>query len=138
MLQEQGLGPGLKNKFLNKRIFGSLFVGGASSAKQPQASASARLKIVAKLMDAYLAEVARDLQLPLAKFQSLAEAVPASSRVSDDGLYRAIDTYLKVSSSSIGQESDFAPSLSQHCIAFPLWLWQLNVCNLTCFRYTQA
>jgi hypothetical protein len=63
MLQEQGLGPGLKNKFLNKRIFGSLFVGGASSAKQPQASASARLKIVAKLMDAYLAEVIEQLIL---------------------------------------------------------------------------
>ncbi|KAG0560192.1 hypothetical protein KC19_10G161000 [Ceratodon purpureus] len=93
---EQGLGGGLKNKFFNKRIFGSLFVGGASAAKQAQAQPSARSKIVAKLMDSYLAEVARDIQLPLAKFQSLAEAVPVTSRVSDDGLYRAIDTYLKI------------------------------------------
>jgi len=92
------LGAGLKNnKFFNKKIFGALFVGGAAASKQAQAQPSARCKVVAKLLDSYLAEVARDSKLPLAKFQSLAEAVPVASRVSDDGLYRAIDTYLKVS-----------------------------------------
>ncbi|XP_024381335.1 uncharacterized protein [Physcomitrium patens] len=50
---------------------------------------------VAKLMDAYLAEVARDSNLPLARFQNFAEAVPQFSRATDDGLYRAVDTYLK-------------------------------------------
>uniref|UniRef100_A0A7I4AE56 NPH3 domain-containing protein n=1 Tax=Physcomitrium patens TaxID=3218 RepID=A0A7I4AE56_PHYPA len=50
---------------------------------------------VAKLMDAYLAEVARDANLPLARFQNFAESVPQFSRSTDDGLYRAVDTYLK-------------------------------------------
>lgn len=102
--QEQGLGPGLKNnKFFNKKIFGALFMSGASATKQAQAQAqpSTRCKLVAKLLDSYLAEVARDRKLPLAKFQSLAEAVPDASRVSDDGLYKAIDTYLKVSDAEI-------------------------------------
>ncbi|KAJ7213803.1 hypothetical protein O6H91_Y474500 [Diphasiastrum complanatum] len=51
---------------------------------------------VAALMDAYLAEVAPDANLKLEKFQSLAEGLPDFSRVLDDGLYRAIDLYLKV------------------------------------------
>lgn len=51
---------------------------------------------VAKLLDSYLAEVARDSKLPLSKFQFLAEALPQGSRLCDDGLYRAVDTYLKV------------------------------------------
>lgn len=96
VMQEHGsLGAGLKNKFFNKKIFGGLFVG--ALPKNVQAAPSARLKAVSKLMDSYLAEVARDSKLPLDKFHSLAEAVPISARVSDDGLYRAIDTYLKVS-----------------------------------------
>ena len=95
MMQEQGsLGAGMKHKFFNKRMVGGLSVG--TSTKQAQAALSARLKAVSKLMDSYLAEVARDSKLPLDKFHSLAEAVPVSARVSDDGLYRAIDTYLKV------------------------------------------
>lgn len=55
---------------------------------------------VAKLFDAYLVEVARDPNLSLARFQSLASALPEFSRASDDGLYRAVDTYLKVCPSS--------------------------------------
>lgn len=99
LVQEQGLGSGLKNKFFNRRIFGNLFLS-ASSKQQMQAVApSARSKLVARLMDAYLAEVARDSKLPLTKFLLLAEAVPVAMRVSDDGLYRAIDTYLKIHSS---------------------------------------
>lgn len=50
---------------------------------------------VAKLMDAYLAEVAPDINLKLGKFQSLAAALPEHARPLDDGLYRAIDTFLK-------------------------------------------
>lgn len=86
----------MKNKLFNKKMFGALFMGGAAT-KQHQAQPSSRCKMVAKLLDSYLAEVARDSKLPLAKFQSLAEGVPVASRVSDDGLYRAIDTYLNVS-----------------------------------------
>lgn len=51
---------------------------------------------VAKLLDRYLAEVARDANMPLAKFIQLAESVPDFARPIHDGLYRAIDMYLKV------------------------------------------
>lgn len=51
--------------------------------------------MVAKLIDGYLAEVAPDVNLKLPKFMSLAEAVPEYARPLDDGLYRAIDIYLK-------------------------------------------
>ncbi|KAJ8759146.1 hypothetical protein K2173_004153 [Erythroxylum novogranatense] len=51
--------------------------------------------LVANLIDNYLAEVAPDINLKLAKFQSLAAAIPDYARTIDDGLYRAIDIYLK-------------------------------------------
>ncbi|XP_042517385.1 BTB/POZ domain-containing protein DOT3 isoform X2 [Macadamia integrifolia] len=50
---------------------------------------------VGKLLDNYLAEIARDPNLTISKFQVLAEALPPGARACDDGLYRAIDTYLK-------------------------------------------
>ncbi|KAL8152435.1 hypothetical protein V2J09_010195 [Rumex salicifolius] len=53
------------------------------------------ITMVAKLIDGYLAEVAPDVNLKLPKFQALAEAVPEYARPLDDGLYRAIDIYLK-------------------------------------------
>ncbi|CAM6042749.1 unnamed protein product [Sphagnum compactum] len=62
---------------------------------QQQAAAAPKLMKVAKLVESYLAEVARDKKLPVSKFQALAEALPEFMRISDDGLYRAIDTYLK-------------------------------------------
>lgn len=52
--------------------------------------------MVAKLVDGYLAEVAPDVNLKFPKFQSLAAAVPDYARPLDDGIYRAIDIYLKV------------------------------------------
>jgi hypothetical protein len=52
---------------------------------------------VAKLVDAYLAEAALEAGLRPAEFEELARAVPAHARAADDGLYRAVDTYLKVS-----------------------------------------
>ncbi|KAK9101890.1 hypothetical protein Sjap_019144 [Stephania japonica] len=51
---------------------------------------------VAKLVDCYLAEAAIDANLVLPEFVGLAEALPSHARATDDGLYRAIDTYLKV------------------------------------------
>jgi hypothetical protein len=51
---------------------------------------------VAKLVDNYLAEIAPDANLKLTKFIALAEILPEYARVVDDGLYRAIDIYLKV------------------------------------------
>ncbi|GLT82141.1 hypothetical protein SLE2022_005510 [Rubroshorea leprosula] len=53
------------------------------------------ITMVAKLIDGYLAEVAPDVNLKLPKFQALAASVPDYARPLDDGLYRAIDIYLK-------------------------------------------
>ncbi|KAL9402667.1 hypothetical protein Peur_006516 [Populus x canadensis] len=53
------------------------------------------ITMVANLIDSYLAEVASDVNLKLAKFQSLAAVVPGYARPIDDGIYRAIDIYLK-------------------------------------------
>uniref|UniRef100_A0A1J3EV68 BTB/POZ domain-containing protein NPY5 n=1 Tax=Noccaea caerulescens TaxID=107243 RepID=A0A1J3EV68_NOCCA len=51
---------------------------------------------VAKLVDGYLAEKSRDSDnLPLQKFLSLAETVSSFPRQSHDGVYRAIDMFLK-------------------------------------------
>ncbi|KAL5705265.1 hypothetical protein ACHQM5_023593 [Ranunculus cassubicifolius] len=50
---------------------------------------------VGKLLDGYLAEVATDPNLSIIKFQALAESLPKNARTCHDGLYRAIDTYLK-------------------------------------------
>ncbi|KAJ8619176.1 hypothetical protein MRB53_015362 [Persea americana] len=50
---------------------------------------------VGKLLDGYLVEIARDPNLSITKFQQLADALPEISRTCHDGLYRAIDTYLK-------------------------------------------
>ncbi|XP_052204692.1 BTB/POZ domain-containing protein SR1IP1-like [Diospyros lotus] len=50
---------------------------------------------VGKLMENYLAEIASDRNLSVLKFTSLAELIPVQSRVTDDGMYRAIDIYLK-------------------------------------------
>ncbi|KAK9266164.1 hypothetical protein L1049_000011 [Liquidambar formosana] len=64
--------------------------------------ATAKMR-VARLVDSYLTEVSRDRNLSLTKFQVLAEALPESARTCDDGLYRAIDSYLKAH-----------PTLSEH------------------------
>ncbi|XP_011006799.1 PREDICTED: BTB/POZ domain-containing protein At5g67385 isoform X1 [Populus euphratica] len=50
---------------------------------------------VAKLMENYLAEIASDRNLTVSKFIGLAEIIPEQSRVTEDGMYRAIDIYLK-------------------------------------------
>lgn len=51
---------------------------------------------VGKLMENYLAEIASDRNLSVPKFIDLAELIPEQSRVTEDGMYRAIDIYLKV------------------------------------------
>lgn len=55
----------------------------------------AALVKVAKLVDCYLSEAAVDSSLSLSEFIDLAGALPSHARSTDDGLYRAIDTYLK-------------------------------------------
>lgn len=60
------------------------------------ASAHNSMFKVAKLIDGYLAEISRDPSLSLEKFMRAAEFVPDCARPFHDGLYRAIDMYLKV------------------------------------------
>ncbi|KAH7867234.1 hypothetical protein Vadar_030728 [Vaccinium darrowii] len=55
----------------------------------------AALVKVAKLVDSYLPEAAVDSNLSLPEFTALAGALPGHARSIDDGLYRAIDTFLK-------------------------------------------
>uniref|UniRef100_A0A6N2MJX5 NPH3 domain-containing protein n=1 Tax=Salix viminalis TaxID=40686 RepID=A0A6N2MJX5_SALVM len=50
---------------------------------------------VGKLTENYLAEIASDRNLTVSKFIGLAEIIPEQSRVTEDGMYRAIDIYLK-------------------------------------------
>ncbi|KAF1883918.1 hypothetical protein Lal_00038412 [Lupinus albus] len=54
---------------------------------------------VGQLIDAYLAEIAPDPYLSLQKFVALIEILPNYARVIDDGLYRAVDIYLKAHAS---------------------------------------
>ncbi|XP_057966006.1 BTB/POZ domain-containing protein At5g48800 [Malania oleifera] len=61
----------------------------------PESPSQTALVKVAKLVDNYLAEIAPDANLKLAKFIVIAESLPAHARTIHDGLYRAIDIYLK-------------------------------------------
>ncbi|XP_010503757.1 PREDICTED: BTB/POZ domain-containing protein At3g50840-like [Camelina sativa] len=56
---------------------------------------SSPLKVVGKLMDGVLGEIASDGNLKPEKFYNLAVLVPVQARVYDDGLYRAVDMYFK-------------------------------------------
>lgn len=55
---------------------------------------------VGRLIDAYLAEIAPDPYLSFQKFIAMIEVLPDYARVIDDGLYRAVDIYLKVTSNT--------------------------------------
>ncbi|OIT36048.1 PREDICTED: BTB/POZ domain-containing protein At5g66560 [Nicotiana attenuata] len=59
---------------------------------------SAALMLVGKLIDGYLSEIASDNNLLPEKFCELAVALPDQARLFDDGLYRAVDVYLKAHS----------------------------------------
>ncbi|KAF5736218.1 BTB/POZ domain-containing protein NPY5 [Tripterygium wilfordii] len=63
--------------------------------RDPKFSSDASKILVAKLIDGYLAEISRDPNLPLSKFLGLAEMVSRFPRSTHDGIYRAIDMYLK-------------------------------------------
>ncbi|MBA0591599.1 hypothetical protein Gorai_008608 [Gossypium raimondii] len=57
---------------------------------------------VSKLLDTFLAEIALDTNLLPSKFIALAELLPDHARIISDGLYRAVDIFLKV---IVSQES---------------------------------
>ncbi|KZV50740.1 hypothetical protein F511_25053 [Dorcoceras hygrometricum] len=71
--------------------------------QQQQQQHRPALLTISKLLDSYLAEIARDPKLSVTKFQFIAQCLPENARTCDDGLYRAIDTYLKAH-----------PTLSEH------------------------
>ncbi|CAL0300371.1 unnamed protein product [Lupinus luteus] len=74
---------------------GSVGGGEVEGIRKTGILADASKLMVAKLIDGYLAEIAKDHNLPLSDFIDLAELVSGISRPAHDGLYRAIDTYLK-------------------------------------------
>ncbi|KAL4341641.1 hypothetical protein GQ457_08G020150 [Hibiscus cannabinus] len=53
------------------------------------------MTMVACLIDEFLAEVAADVNFKLCQFETLAASIPDYARPLDDGLYQAIDVYLK-------------------------------------------
>ncbi|GMJ02844.1 DEFECTIVELY ORGANIZED TRIBUTARIES 3 [Hibiscus trionum] len=59
---------------------------------------------VGRLIDDYLAMVARDVNLAVDDFKSLVDALPTNARSSDNSLYRAIDMYLKAHPSLTEEE----------------------------------
>ncbi|KAK6141839.1 hypothetical protein DH2020_024423 [Rehmannia glutinosa] len=69
---------------------GSLF-----ESDSPSSPSQSALFKVSKLVDNYLSEIAPDANLKLNKFIAVAESLPAHARTVHDGLYRAIDVYLK-------------------------------------------
>ncbi|XP_038723621.1 BTB/POZ domain-containing protein At5g66560-like isoform X2 [Tripterygium wilfordii] len=62
---------------------------GSTSVRSPA------LMLVGKLIDGYLAEIASDANLKPDRFYNLAISLPDQARLFDDGLYRAVDVYLK-------------------------------------------
>jgi hypothetical protein len=76
--------------------YGARTAGAAAASASASAGLNAKAR-VARLLDSYLSEVSRDRNLSLTKFQVLAESLPESARTCDDGLYRAVDSYLKAS-----------------------------------------
>jgi hypothetical protein len=92
MSSTDGLGTGYSSPAVGEEGAGSL---GLPQGGTPSSSLLP-ITLVAKLMDGYLSEVAPDTSLKLPKFQALAAVVPDYARPVDDGIYRAIDIYLKV------------------------------------------
>ncbi|KAK6922787.1 NPH3 domain [Dillenia turbinata] len=56
---------------------------------------SPAIMLIGKLIDGYLSEIASDANLKPEKFYKLAVSLPDEARLFDDGLYRAVDVYLK-------------------------------------------
>ncbi|KAK4260034.1 hypothetical protein QN277_003208 [Acacia crassicarpa] len=56
---------------------------------------SPTLTLVGKQIDGYLSEIASDANLKPERFYDFAHSLPEQARLFDDGLYRAIDIYLK-------------------------------------------
>ncbi|KAG9440823.1 hypothetical protein H6P81_020988 [Aristolochia fimbriata] len=68
---------------------------GDAPAPAPRSPSVNPVILVGKLIDGYLSEIASDANLKPEKFYNLAVALPDHARLFDDGLYRAVDVYLK-------------------------------------------
>lgn len=79
-----------------ERILGHFLDGIRSEENQDNTGRSPPLMLVGKLIDGYLSEIASDANLKPDKFYNLAITLPDQARLFDDGLYRAVDIYLKV------------------------------------------
>ncbi|KAL5209744.1 hypothetical protein ABZP36_005367 [Zizania latifolia] len=75
----------------------------AKTASRPSAVAMVH---VGKLVDNYLAEIASDANLKPAKFCELTMALPDHARIYDDGVYRAVDIYLRAHPRLTAEERD--------------------------------
>ncbi|KAJ7525664.1 hypothetical protein O6H91_17G060900 [Diphasiastrum complanatum] len=73
------------------------------SPKSLKAKQATWMKVV-KLLDSYLSEIAKNKNLSLTRFQAFAQLMPENARLSHDGLYRAIDVFLKTHPSLSEQE----------------------------------
>uniref|UniRef100_A0A0E0KZ54 NPH3 domain-containing protein n=1 Tax=Oryza punctata TaxID=4537 RepID=A0A0E0KZ54_ORYPU len=87
--------PGASATLLDVPLVLRLVRGFLREGGKPGGGGAAAACRVARLVDAYLAEAALEVGLRPAEFEELARAVPAHARAADDGLYRAVDTYLK-------------------------------------------
>ncbi|KQK21702.1 BTB/POZ domain-containing protein At1g03010 isoform X2 [Brachypodium distachyon] len=70
--------------------------GGGFDYDSPRSPKQSLLVKASKLLDSYLAEIALDSNLAPSKFISLAELLPDHARLVTDGIYRAVDIFLKV------------------------------------------
>ncbi|RDX82526.1 BTB/POZ domain-containing protein, partial [Mucuna pruriens] len=66
-----------------------------AATTEDAAARSPALMLVGKLIDGYLSEIASDANLKPEKFYNFAISLPDEARLFDDGLYRAVDVYLK-------------------------------------------
>ncbi|KAI4387298.1 hypothetical protein MLD38_005141 [Melastoma candidum] len=78
------------HNFLERHESGSVAV--------DEAGRSTSLIMVGKLIDGYLSEIASDSNLNPEKFYKMAVSLPEKARLYDNGLYRAVDVYLKAHS----------------------------------------
>lgn len=91
--------------YLEFEVDGNQF--GYTGNDEHVSSSSGDFERVGKLMENYLAEIASDRNVSVSKFINLAELIPEQSRATEDGMYRAIDIYLKVKKLSLNLNFPF-------------------------------
>ncbi|KAJ3670105.1 hypothetical protein LUZ60_010429 [Juncus effusus] len=73
-----------------------------------------KLVKVGRLIDGYLGEIATDGNLRPERFADLALSLPDQARVVDDGLYRAVDIYLKAHPGITDEEKERVTSIMDY------------------------